>query len=105
MTDEIQRRQIARLDAMARVSATDEVVNGLRRDLTAMDVPEDALEALVAAAKALLPVARRAGVELTVGVDRWSVRVAEDEVAPAGTHSDVAVQLAQVLRRDGGVPR
>jgi hypothetical protein len=105
MTDDIHRRQNARVDAMARVSATDEVVSGLRRDLAATGVPDDPAEALVAAARVLLSVARRTGVGLTVSVDRWSVRVSEDDAVPVGAHSDVAAQLAQVLRRDGGAPR
>jgi len=123
MTDETptwgsapQRRLLARLDAMRRVSATDDVIDGLRHELAGRTVSHDTAEALVAAARALLPAAGRAGVEMTVSVGpdhAWTVRVSGDAavVEPAhrpppepGSSSAIAAQLAQILR-DGGKSR
>jgi hypothetical protein len=123
MTDEIpawgtvpHRRLNARLDAMRRLSATDDVVNGLRRDLAARAVTGDTAEALVAGARALLPIASRAGVAMTVSVGpdhAWTVRVdgelavveprrgAEPGPEP-GSPPAVAAQLAQLLRDGQG---
>jgi hypothetical protein len=112
-----QRRRLARLAAAHRVSAADEVIDGLRRELTALGVPEDTMQTLLAGAKVLLPVAGRAGVELAVSAGPghdWAVRVGGDTAVPeprrasveasveSGSRPDVAAQLAQLLRDGGG---
>jgi hypothetical protein len=123
MTDETpawgtapQRRLHARLDAMRRVSATDNVIDGLGRDLAAQAAPDATAEALVAGVRALLPAAGRAGVEMTLSIGpehAWAVRISGDiaVVEPRrrpspepGSPSATAAQLAQILR-DGGVSR